>query len=203
VRRLSEPKVEAVLGNVRSTVLALLQQALKRGEWPGKPQSQASTTQVHAIRIPFAPYSCGHSIESSHASQTKRCWLRSHACCRKRCYVTDVAHRSPERGGRVRTRQQVLVLYLALPQLDSRVVGWSFYDGASQQDREAHGVEVEPPYSSGLEALRDGWRLIEYPRLENPAPGREYQVGYLQAEFVFEKIIDSSAPLPVAEGESV
>ncbi len=117
--------------------------------------------------------------------------------------MSDVTQKSPERGGRVRTRQQVLVLYLAQPQLDSRVVGWSFYDGTSQQDREAHGVAVEPPYSSGLEALRDGWRLIEYPRLENPAPGREYQVGYLQAEFVFEKIIDCSAESQVGEGESV
>ncbi len=172
MRQLSQWKLAVALGNVRSTVLALLRQALKRCEGPCTQQSQASTTQVQAIRMPFVPYSCGHSIESS-------------------------------RGGRVRTRQQVLVLYLAQPQLDSRVVGWSFYDGTSQQGREAQGVEIEPRYTSGLEALRDGWRLIEYPRLENPAPGREYQVGYLQAEFVFEKIIDSSAPLPVGEGASV
>lgn len=96
------------------------------------------------------------------------------------------------RGARVDTRQQILVLYLGNPQLDSVVVAWSFYDGTGHHQREARGLEIAPPYASGLEALQDGWRLIQYPRLEAPPTGREYDLSYLESEFVFEKMIGSS-----------
>jgi hypothetical protein len=54
------------------------------------------------------------------------------------------------------TRQQILFLWLASSSLDSHTLGWSFYDGAGGE----HALpECEPPYSNGVDALRDGWRL--------------------------------------------
>lgn len=85
------------------------------------------------------------------------------------------------------TRQKLLVLYLANADLASEVVGWSLYDGTGEYDYEAEG-DAQPPYGSALEAMRDGWRVMQMPRLEAPQPGREYQTDYLRYEFALEKL---------------
>lgn len=84
--------------------------------------------------------------------------------------------------------QQVLILYLASSALDSEVRGWAIYDGTG---REAHttGDSQEPPYSTGLNALQDGWRVIQFPTLIPPYPGEEYTTSFMKYQFVFEKIV--------------
>lgn len=93
----------------------------------------------------------------------------------------------PHRGAPVDTRQQVLVLYLSSSNLESTVTGWAFYDGCDD------GTLLDddtPPYETGLEALRDGWRMIRYPALANPdRQGGEHDLGYFCNEFVFEKVL--------------
>ena len=86
-------------------------------------------------------------------------------------------------------RQQVLVLYLANSALDSDVVGWSLYDGTGRTSPTT-GDSDEPPYASGLSALRDGWRLIQAAQLIPPHPGHEYDVSFLKHEFFFERLRD-------------
>ena len=66
-------------------------------------------------------------------------------------------------------RQQVLVLYLASSALDSRTVGWSTYDGTGATSPTTGDSDV-PPYASGLEALKDGWRLFQAAQLLPPQP---------------------------------
>jgi hypothetical protein len=83
-------------------------------------------------------------------------------------------------------RQQVLILYLANSALDSRVVSWAMYDGTGEREH-LPGDSGEPPYATGLSALRDGWRLIQMSQLNPPAPGREFTVSYQRYEFLFEK----------------
>lgn len=85
-------------------------------------------------------------------------------------------------------RQQVLVLYLASSALDAAVVGWSVYDGTGATSPTT-GDSDEPPYETGLEALRDGWRLIQVSPLSPPYPGHEYDVSFLKHEFFFEKLV--------------
>jgi hypothetical protein len=87
------------------------------------------------------------------------------------------------------TRQQVLVLYLATSALDSPVVGWAWYDGTGQESSET-GDHPEPPYESGLAALRDGWRLFWCSPLGGPLPGREYTTSYQKFEFFFERFAE-------------
>ena len=96
-------------------------------------------------------------------------------------------------------RQRVLVLYLASSALDSPVKGWSYYDGWSD-DPVGIGHESKPPYRTGLEALRDGWRLIQASPLMDHGEGSEFRTGYLKYEFFFERwlaqpdrLIDSGA----------
>lgn len=86
-------------------------------------------------------------------------------------------------------RQQVLVLYLKNSALDSTVLAWAEYDGTGQHEHYT-GDNAEPPYSSGLDALRDGWRLIQASPLIAHAPGAEFQTSYLKFEFFFEKLVD-------------
>jgi hypothetical protein len=85
-------------------------------------------------------------------------------------------------------RQQVLVLYLASSALDGRVVAWSFYDGASGERRET-GDEDEPPYRGGLDALKDGWRLLSMTAMVAPPRGLEYSTDHHHFECVFERLV--------------
>ena len=84
-------------------------------------------------------------------------------------------------------RQKLLVLYAANSSPDTDVVAWSLYDGASDHTYEAAG-EARPPYATVLDAMRDGWRVIKYPDLRPPNPGHEYDLSYLEFEFVLEKL---------------
>jgi hypothetical protein len=89
-------------------------------------------------------------------------------------------------------RQQVLVLYLDTSALDASVVGWSVYDGTGRTTPTT-GDSDEPPYETGVDALKDGWRLIQAAQLIPPYPGHEYDVSFLKHEFIFEKLVDTSA----------
>lgn len=84
-------------------------------------------------------------------------------------------------------RQQVLMLWLASPSLDSRVLGWSFFDGTDGAGPQPEG---DQPYDSGVAALRAGWRLIQMSPLFPPVPGQERETSFLKHEFLFERIVD-------------
>lgn len=86
-------------------------------------------------------------------------------------------------------RQKVLVLYTANSALDSSVVGWSRYDGTGQT-RHMAGDAEEPPYRTGLEALKDGWRLFQASQLLPHQRGGEFDVSYLKYEFWFEQLVE-------------
>ncbi|MCX5613054.1 MULTISPECIES: hypothetical protein [unclassified Streptomyces] len=60
-------------------------------------------------------------------------------------------------------------------------------------NRETHTYSDEPPYESGVAALRAGWRLIQATQLIPPYPGHEYDVSFLKHEFFFERIVDARA----------
>jgi hypothetical protein len=87
----------------------------------------------------------------------------------------------------VSARQQVLMLWLASPSLDSRVLGWSWFDGSAGAGPQLEG---DPPYATGLAALVDGWRMLQMSPLIPPTPGHERDTSFLKHEFVFERIVD-------------
>lgn len=90
-------------------------------------------------------------------------------------------------------RQKLLFLYLESSALDSRVVAWSSYDGTGATRSHA-GDSSEPPCSTGLEALQQGWRLIQTSPLLPHAPGAEFDLSYLKYEFIFEQWAEAAAP---------
>ncbi len=60
-------------------------------------------------------------------------------------------------------RQKLLILYLHSPDLNSKVVAWSAYDGA-REEMNTSGDSEEPPYGSVVEAMNDGWRVVQFPQ---------------------------------------
>ncbi|MBL8776274.1 MAG: hypothetical protein JNK12_10095 [Acidimicrobiales bacterium] len=88
------------------------------------------------------------------------------------------------------TRQQVLVLYLASSALDGAVVGWARYDGDQPGPTPPVADKPSAPYATGVDALRDGWRLFQASPLQPPAPGAERRTSYLQHEFLFERLVE-------------
>ena len=47
-----------------------------------------------------------------------------------------------------------------------------------------------PPYRTGLEALLDGWRVVQFPQLNPPYPNMEYTTSFQMYEFIFEQLVD-------------
>jgi hypothetical protein len=92
-------------------------------------------------------------------------------------------------------RQQLLILNLASPDLESRTVAWALYDGAStegdlpMQSGDA-GPDGKPIYPSVLAAMRDGWRVIQIPALPYFVEGREHETGHLPYEYVLERLVE-------------
>lgn len=89
------------------------------------------------------------------------------------------------------TRQQVLVLWLASPSLDGRVLGWSFYDGTAGQGPQP---DSDPPFATGVAAIEGGWRLLQMSPLTPAQPGHERETSFLKHEFVFERLIGIADP---------
>jgi hypothetical protein len=89
-------------------------------------------------------------------------------------------------------RQQILILHLTEPDLDSRTVGWALYDGATASDAPTmqSGDESEPPYKSVLAAMRAGWFVIQLPALPVYLTGHEHELGHLPYEYVLERKVE-------------
>ena len=84
-------------------------------------------------------------------------------------------------------RQKLLLLYLHSPDLGSKVVAWSGYDGTGK-DVHTSGDATEPPYASVVDAMRDGWRVVQFPQQFPAYPGMEYNTSYLKFEYILEKL---------------
>ncbi len=84
-------------------------------------------------------------------------------------------------------RQKVMILFLSTSALDSPVKGWTMYDGTGKESFTT-GDSDTPPYENGLEALFDGWRVMQFPTLIPPYPGEEYTTSFMKYPFVFEKL---------------
>jgi hypothetical protein len=87
----------------------------------------------------------------------------------------------------VNLRQKLLILYLHSPDLNSKVVAWSAYDGTGAT-ASTSGDAKEPPYESVVAAMHDGWRVVQFPQQFPAYPGTEYTTAYLKFEYILEKL---------------
>ena len=91
-----------------------------------------------------------------------------------------------------RLREQILILHLAVSSLEGKTIAWAFFDGAALADQPQmqSGDTETPPYSSVLDAMRDGWNVIQLPPLPVYVSGHEHESGHLPYEYVLERKID-------------
>jgi hypothetical protein len=88
-------------------------------------------------------------------------------------------------------RQKLLVLYAHSPDLNSRTVAWSMYDGTGKENHTTGDSEL-PPYETIVKAMLDGWRVVQFPQQFPAYPGMEYTTSYLRYEYVLEKLEELS-----------
>jgi hypothetical protein len=88
-------------------------------------------------------------------------------------------------------RQKLLVLYLQNPGLSSEVTAWAIYDGTGREHHTT-GDSDTPPYNSVLDAMKAGWRVIQFPQQFPAYPGMELSTSYLRFEYILEKLEELS-----------
>ena len=82
--------------------------------------------------------------------------------------------------------QDVLVLFQTTPGLDAQVVAWSRYE-ASKGPITDLVEEDEPPYRNAMDAMRDGWQVIQMSELKHRLPEDGYELGPLPYQTVLSR----------------
>ena len=78
--------------------------------------------------------------------------------------------------------------------LNSRVVATSAQPDVPEQGNRygaPTGSAVTPPYDSVVAAMRDGWRVIQFPQQFPAYPGMGYSTSFLKYEFILEQLEDT------------
>ena len=86
------------------------------------------------------------------------------------------------------TVQDILVLFQDSPGLDGHVFGWSRYY-ASDLNPTIEDEEM-PPYKTAIEAMRDGWRVVQMSELKDRSADEAYTVGVFRYQTVLEKFTE-------------
>ena len=84
------------------------------------------------------------------------------------------------------SRQLVLYLTAKSTSMYAAVVGWALFDPTSV--REPTPLSEEPPYQSVLEAVADGWRVVQFP-VSSSYQYKDLENDYVGFDFVLEKWI--------------
>jgi hypothetical protein len=83
-------------------------------------------------------------------------------------------------------RQLLLYLYSKSTNLRSAIGGWALYDATVPEEPILPSQDV--PYASVLDAVRDGWRIVQFPRPEL-YNFSDVDNAYLAFEFILEKFV--------------
>jgi len=81
-------------------------------------------------------------------------------------------------------RQQILYLYSKSTHMRSAIASWALYDPTQAQEPMLPSQDV--PYDSVLEAMADGWRVVQFP-ISKLYTYKGVDNDYLGFEFVLEK----------------
>ena len=83
-------------------------------------------------------------------------------------------------------RQTLLYLYSKSTNLRSSLGAWAFYDPSAADEPVLPSQDA--PYGSVLDAVRDGWRIVQFPRPE-VYRFSDIDNAYLGFEFILEKMV--------------
>ena len=84
------------------------------------------------------------------------------------------------------TEQRRVTMYLTARSTSMRsgIVGWVVFDPFEEHKPRLPGIE--PPYSSVLEAVADGWRVVQYP-IPKLYEYKDLENDYVGFDFILEK----------------
>ena len=82
--------------------------------------------------------------------------------------------------------QLILYLYSKSTNLRSPLGGWALYDATAPDEPVLPSQDA--PYTSVLDAVRDGWRIVQFPRPEL-YNFTDVDNAYLTYEFILEKLV--------------
>lgn len=82
-------------------------------------------------------------------------------------------------------RQMVLYLYSKSTSMRSAIAGWASYDPTGSYEPTLPSQDA--PYASVIEAVNDGWRIVQFPRAEL-YQFSDVDNAYLGYEFILEKL---------------
>ena len=83
-------------------------------------------------------------------------------------------------------KQRILYLYSKSTNLRSPLGGWALYDPTAPDEPVLPSQDA--PYISVLDAVNDGWRIVQFPRPEL-YNFKDVDNAYLTYEFVLEKLM--------------
>ena len=83
--------------------------------------------------------------------------------------------------------QDILVLFQTTPGLDSDAIGWSRYEASKGIRISDLADEADPPYLNAMEALRDGWQVIQMSEVKPRSADDAYEDGPLPYQTVLAK----------------
>ena len=83
--------------------------------------------------------------------------------------------------------QDIIVLFQTTPALDADVVAWARYEASKGVNIPDIADESEPPYRNAMEAMRDGWEVIQMSELKRRSPDDAYEDGPLPYQTVLAK----------------
>jgi hypothetical protein len=83
--------------------------------------------------------------------------------------------------------QDVLVLWQSTPGLDAAVIAWSRYEASKGTGISDLVDEEEPPYRNAMEAMRDGWQVIQMSEVKPRSADDAYEDGPLPYQTVLSK----------------
>ena len=85
------------------------------------------------------------------------------------------------------TVQDILVLFQTTPGLDAAAIGWSRYEASKGTEIKDLVDEEEPPYRNAMEAMRDGWQVIQMGEMKHRSEVDGYELGPLPYQTVLSK----------------
>lgn len=92
--------------------------------------------------------------------------------------------------------QDILVLFQTAPALDTQVVAWARYEASKGTRIQDLVEESDPPYSTAMEAMRDGWQVIQMSEMKHRPPG---DAAYEDGPLPYQTVLSRFNPLVTDE----
>ena len=83
--------------------------------------------------------------------------------------------------------QDIMVFYQTTPALTAAPVAWARYEASKGPIRDLV-EESDPPYHTAMEAMRDGWQVIQMSELKHYSREEGYDLGPLPYQTVLAKL---------------